>query len=309
MLMEEKLISTLDKISRLCIQNADFDRELRKRLGMVPFANALSLDDERIDQIYEYCIEKVVRKQAKEFYSDFPISSIIDVLIEDFCRMEAFRRKDNFGDFCLSLYQQIECMTNSICTNSDLSTITERMWGYPAYIKTGPGITPALEVRSEGSYSVASCVFPGTNKKTGLPYAVEKSKSSLQTLYANDKIRCIVYFLGYKAAMKSSDYDSYQEFTSLLSDLYQCRNMNHRGNELTSWEKGNLDKILPYKSVYYLKFLGALTLYVEQIKEGWSNIPILKNYVQSLTSKEVKAQGPKVLGKIELPQNNKKHVK
>lgn len=254
MLMDEKLTSTLDKILRLCNQNAEFDKELRKKLGMVSSPNALSLDDERIDQIYEYCIEKVVRKQAQDFYSEFPISSIRDILVSDFCRMETFRRKDNFGDFCLSLYQQIECMTNSICTNSDLSVIAERMWGHPAYIKTGPGITPTLDVRSDGDYTIAACVFPGANKKTGLPNAVEKSKSALQSLYANDKIRCVVYFLGYKAAMKNSDYDSYKEFTSLLSELYQCRNMNHRGNEQTTWEKETLDKILPNKAVYYLKF-------------------------------------------------------
>ena len=148
MLMEEKLINTLDKITRLCSQNQEFDRELRKKLGMASSASALSLDDERIDQIYEYCIEKIVRKQAKEFYSDFPISSIRDILVEDFCRMEAFRRKDNFGDFCLSLYQQIECMTNSLCTNSDFNTIAKSMWELPAYIKTGQGITPSVEVRA-----------------------------------------------------------------------------------------------------------------------------------------------------------------
>ena len=30
MLMDEKLISTLDKILRLCNQNAEFDKELRR---------------------------------------------------------------------------------------------------------------------------------------------------------------------------------------------------------------------------------------------------------------------------------------
>lgn len=307
--MDGKLISTLDKISRLCSQNAEFDKELRKRFGITSSANALTVDDERIDQIYEYCIEKVVRKQAQEFYSDFPIPSLRSILIEDFCRMEAFRRKNNFGDFCLSLYQQIECMTNSLCTNPDLNIIAERMWGYPAYIKTGEGITPSLELRADSKVCVASFVFPGNNKKTGLPYAVEKSKSSLQSLYANDKIRCVVYFLGYKAAMKSSDFESYKEFNSLLSDLYQCRNMNHRGNVLTSREKDTVDKILPYKAVYYLKFLGALTQYVEQIKRGWSYLPVLKNYVQTLPPRDVKVTGPKIIGKIELLQDNKKRIK
>lgn len=194
MLMDEKLISTLGKILRLCNQNAEFDKELRKRLDMASSANALSLDVERMDQIYEYCIEKVVRKQAQEFYSAFPISSIRDILVEDFCRMETFRRKDNFGDFCLSLYQQIECMTNSICSNSDLSVIAERMWEHPAYVKTGKGITPTLEVRSEGHYTVAKFVSPWTKEKTSMPNAAAKSRSALQSLCAKDKMRSL--FLG-----------------------------------------------------------------------------------------------------------------
>ena len=91
-----------------------------------------------------------------------------------------------------------------------------------------------------------------------MPDAAAKSRSALQSLYAKDKIRCVVYFLGYKAAMTPNDYKSYKEITSLLSDLYQCRNMNHRGNDSTIWQKETLDRILPNKAVYYLKFLGTL---------------------------------------------------
>lgn len=54
MLMDEKLISTLGKILRLCNQNAEFDKELRKRLDMASSANALSLDVERIQKIEKY---------------------------------------------------------------------------------------------------------------------------------------------------------------------------------------------------------------------------------------------------------------
>lgn len=90
--MDEKIRSTLDKIFQLTQQNTEFDVELRKRLN-VASANSAILDDERIEQIYEYCIEKIIRKQAKEFYADFPIKSIIPILEEDFIRMESFRRK------------------------------------------------------------------------------------------------------------------------------------------------------------------------------------------------------------------------
>lgn len=138
-------------------------------------------------------------------------------------------------------------MTNSICSNSDLSVIAERMWEYPAYVKTGKGITPTLEVRSEGHYTVAKFVSPWTKEKTRMPNAAAKSRSALQSLCAKDKIRCVVYFLGYKAAMTPNNYNSYKEFTSLLLDLYQCRNMNHRGNDSTYGKKRHLTGFCPIR--------------------------------------------------------------
>lgn len=261
--MDDKLMSTIDKITRLTQQNAEFDMELRKRLN-VASANSVLSDDERINEIYEYCIEKIIRQQAIEFYTDFPLQSIKDILIGDFIRMESFRRKDNFGDFCLSLYQQIECMTNRLCEKKELSDITEKMWGHPAYLKIEKGKELSIYSRN-GDYTIASLLFPGNNKQSGNTNAFEKSRISLQTQYAIDKIRTIVYFLGYKAMMKSSDYDSFIEITSLLNDIYQCRNMNHRGNSQNQWEKETFARIVPLKSLYYFKFLGVLAQYVEYI--------------------------------------------
>ena len=85
--MEDKLQSTIEKIVQLSKQNTEFNLGLRKRLDMSS-ANCVPIDDDRIDQIYEYCIEKVVRQQAQEFYKDFPIKEIITGLVDDFCRME-----------------------------------------------------------------------------------------------------------------------------------------------------------------------------------------------------------------------------
>lgn len=298
--MDDKLTSTIDKITRLTQQNAEFDMELRKQLN-VASANSVLSEDERINQIYEYCIEEIIRKQANEFYTDFPLQSIKDTLIGDFIRMESFRRKDNFGDFCLSLYQQIECITNKLCEKKDLSDITEKMWGQPAYLKIEKDKEPSIYSRS-GDYTIASLLFGKTN-------AFEKSRKSLQAQYAIDKIRTIVYFLGYKAKMKNSDFDSFLEITSLLNDIYQCRNMNHRGNTQNQWEKDTYDKIIPLKSLYYFKFLGVLAQYVEYIKEGWGYIPELKKYSDSIEKQKISAPQPKVFGKIELKDDGRKRFK
>ena len=300
-------MSTIDKIARLTQQNTEFDMELRKRLN-VASANSVLSDDERINDIYEYCIEDIIKKQATEFYADFPLQTIKDRLIGDYIRMESFRRKDNFEDFCLSLYQQIECMTNKLCENKDLSDITEIMWGHPAYLKIEKGKDTSIYNRGD-DYTIASLLFPGNNKQSGNTNAFVKSRISLQTQYAMDKIRTIVYFLGYKAMMKSGDYDSFVEITSLLNDIYQCRNMNHRGNSQNQWEKETFDRIFPLKSLYYFKFLGVLAQYVEYIKEGWGYIPELKKYSESIEKQNISAPQPKVLGKIELKDDGRKHFK
>jgi hypothetical protein len=275
--MEEKLKSTIDKIIRLANQNAEFGKELRKRLRMAS-SSIINTTDGKIDDIYEYCIEKVVRRQAEEFYADFPLSSISHILVKDFCRMESFRRKDNFGDFCLSLYQQIECITNKLCESPTLATIVEKMIGCPAYVKY---TEPTIENRI-GNYTIASLLFPGQNKDTGYKYSVEKSNIELKSQYAKDKIRIIVYFLGYQCVMKNSDYENFKEFTSVLSDIYFCRNTNHRGNASTLWEQETLNRIISHKGIYYLKFLGTLTEYVDCVKKGWAKINEILTYAETL---------------------------
>lgn len=118
--MEDNKKAAIEKIYLLTKQDVEFNEELRKKLGIASSASSALIDDERLNQIYEYCIEKIIRKQAEDFYKDFPITSIVSTLIDDYVRMESFRRKDNFGDFCLALYQQIENITNKICESSVL---------------------------------------------------------------------------------------------------------------------------------------------------------------------------------------------
>lgn len=303
--MESNEKEAIEKIYQFSQQNPEFDMELRKRLKIAS-ANSVISEDERINQIYEYCIEKIIRQQAKEFYLDFPLKSIVSILEEDFVRMELFHRKDNFGDFCLSLYQQIECITNKLCENSTLTEITEKMWGDSAYVKVEKDKDITIDNRA-GEYNIASLIFTGQNRKTGLPYFLEKSKVTLQNQYASDKIRIIVYFLGYKAMMKSSDFESYKEITSLLKDLYQCRNMNHRGNTLQPWEQDTIDRVMPLKSFYYFKFLGVLAQYIEFVKNGIPFVPTIKQYCDTFTAKKVPTTRP--IGKIELKDDGKKRIR
>ncbi|EIM74590.1 hypothetical protein A3SI_15443 [Nitritalea halalkaliphila LW7] len=61
-----------------------------------------------IQHIHEYCVEQKIDAQARAFYAKFPITQIREQLIEDYKKMEHERRRDDFNNFCLCMYQQIE---------------------------------------------------------------------------------------------------------------------------------------------------------------------------------------------------------
>ena len=71
--MEDNKKAAIEKIYLLTKQDAEFNEELRKKLGITSVANSAIIENERWNQIYEYCIEEIIRKQAEEFYKDFPI--------------------------------------------------------------------------------------------------------------------------------------------------------------------------------------------------------------------------------------------
>lgn len=265
--------------------------------------------DDKINHIYEYCIERIIGKQACEFYADFPMREIVSSLRNDFVRMEKFRRNDNFTDFCLAVYQQIECMTNAICKNSTLSNAVDRLWSCAAYVKhwdeKSQTSIKTLDIanRSSGDYCIAKLVLVSTTTES----YIEKSKRSLQSQYAMDKIRIVLYYLGYHAMMKSTDYDTYTEIANTLYALYQCRNLNHRGNQPLESAKEILDNVLAHKSYYYFKFMGILAQYVNFIKDGMAYLPMLNDFAQKYECKPLRQQ-LKVVGKIELdPRDTSRH--
>lgn len=96
----QKLLEFLDKSILHEQDNKWFVEKLRSKL--------LSSPDGRIDRIYEYCIEDIIRKQAEEFYVDFVLADIKDTLVKDFIRMEHWRRRNNLDEFGLAVFQQIE---------------------------------------------------------------------------------------------------------------------------------------------------------------------------------------------------------
>ena len=85
--MDEKKKSALDRILLLTQQDAEFNNELRKRLGMDSAAISHITDTEKIEHIYELCVEEILRQQAENFYEQFQSFSDKYLLIDDYVNM------------------------------------------------------------------------------------------------------------------------------------------------------------------------------------------------------------------------------
>ena len=91
----------------------------------------------KIEDIYEYCIKKIIEQQAKQFYSNFKIDELKLELIEDFIKMEQFKREDRFEEFCVSMHQQIENITLYLFEKFKLEKIIEELQDVPSLLKYG----------------------------------------------------------------------------------------------------------------------------------------------------------------------------
>ena len=277
--MDDKLKQVLHKVELLCEQNPEFAAALREKFG----ANAelIESSNDKLDEMYEYCIERVVKKQAEEYYTSFPIEEIRNQLIQDYCRMERFRRQDNFGDFCLAAYQQVEGICKALATNEQVVQFIDRLWKYPAFVKIGEKdengkfvYYKELDItKREGEITIEEMLLRNKAKMT-------KPLTSLTAYYL---IRTLIYFIGYQTALKKSEKRIFDDFCNAIgNNLYLGRNLNHRGAQFEDWQQTIIDNMLQDKSAYYFKFLGDLVHFVEIMKEGIHNLPLLEKKINEL---------------------------
>ena len=298
----EAIIKTIDKIVQLSKQpgNEWLFKEFIKH-----YSSEETISNNKLGEIYEYCIEKVIKGQAKDFYKDMPLKDVVSQLESDFVKMERAKRRNDFDEFAMAVYQQIERITNSVCSNQKLNESVSRLIGHPAYVRSvqqgdGTWSNPTISDRNTtSSYQIAKLLFGKS--------APEKSLSNLSAQWAVDKIYCILYFLCYQAKLKSQEYNQFIEYKNIYNAIYQFRNLNHRGSVLKDEQKEIIDKIRPQQGVYYFKFMQALLFYVEGVAKGLSNLDELYNYAQS--QKKINVTALNVLGKIELSEKDKKRIK
>lgn len=202
-----------------------------------------------IQNIHEYCVEQKIEKQAKAFYASFPITQIKDQLIQDYRKMEHERRRDDFENFCLCMYQQIENISNFLFEkkiesvwNAEKNQIAVKSFFDRDQRKYLPP--------KSGGTSLEKLVFQGTDTSKW---------------YTNRKFRSVLYFYYFKKNVTRDDYQ-FNSIYFIHEEIYQMRNQNHRGSTLTPYQQKTLNKIMGKESRYYFKFYGFLQDFVNQIE-------------------------------------------
>ncbi len=207
-----------------------------------------------IQNIHEYCVEQKIDKQAAEFYSNFPIEDIRPKLIQDYKKMEHERRRDDFENFCLCMYQQIENITNFLYENN-----VREIWNTERN---------NIAIKSKYDREQENYVFP---EEGGV--ILEKlifGETNPNCWYANRKFRAVLFFYYFNKEIIKDDY-FFNSIYYTHEEIYQMRNQNHRGGNVRPYSQNIINRISGNESKYYFKFYGFLQDFVLKIESAMGN--------------------------------------
>lgn len=248
-LSEDDLKKLLPYVLRIASEpsNLWFKEQLSKELF------SKHLEHPQIDEIYEYCIHKVIEDQAKKFYEDFKLSSAKTQLVRDFIRAEKFKRANEFGDFSLAVHQQIEMVVNKLIEYyiSDLEEIMKNL-------------DVICYKSKQQNHSLRDLIFfpkkEGESEEKKLNDIDKILRKPLIEWAYNYKIRLILYYFYYDQKIYSS-YDFHKNYSMAYNSIYQARNLNHRGGIINDKQKRAIE--MAHRNYY--KYLGFLEDFLEVV--------------------------------------------
>lgn len=246
-------LNGLIKVIKTILKNEKNNWFLDKLLSEVKDVSyELNLSENNtLNQIQEYCIEDNIKKLAHEFYKDFKIIAIKDQLIKDFIKMEHERRRNDFENFSLCVYQQIENIVNFLFDN-----FVEKIW-------------------SKKKDNNAIFKWDKINQKYVKSDYVKKVNELIlgqyDKWYASSKTKSVLYFFYFNEVVTNTK-DFYQKSKD-IDEVYQIRNKNHRGEKLNNeYVENVLTSISKNESIYYLKFYGILADFVYNINKSLNKL-------------------------------------
>ena len=254
--------------------NDDFVAGLRALL----MVGSDPIEKERLEQIYEYCIERNLRQQAEGYYASFPIKELVPELVDTYVLMESFKRKNDFLNFGAQLFKQIEGIANHICKIKEYKEIFTEMYNSPSLVEYQKGTLPKISSpRNKGSDHIGKLIF-GDFEKT--PDGKDKSKIEPKNQYIQDRIKIALYFAGYASCMYYST--EFNKIAFEVSKLYLVRcEADHSGNARTPAQEKIFQDVINNVGKYYVDFICLLNQFVEKITNGFQQKDALYEFVQS----------------------------
>ena len=251
----EKLLKLITEISKIP-GNEWFNTRLLILLG----SDSKGLGNSSLDEIYEFCIEMIIKDQASNFYKGFKIDSIKENLIRDFIRMERFRRKDSFEDFCLAGFQQVEAIVNFFICEPSFSLKFNSFKDLPSISKLN---IETKKFYRGGNQKVQNLIFMNND----ISKINEFLKKEPIDWFFNHRLRAVLYFSYFNGELKfsSNEFDAIYE---IGNQLYIIRNTNHRGGNSSDYQERIKVDIMSNYNRYYFKFLGFLEDFVFKINNN-----------------------------------------
>ncbi len=247
-----KLLDFIIEISSTPTNNW-FRKELVNRL--VSLTSSKSGYSPEISEIHEYCIKKILQDQAIMFYKDFNLQNINNQLCIDYVRMEQYRREDNFEEFSMAMFQQIELIVNTLSNNSIESYVRDNWNKYLlSWIDKNTG--------SQKGKLLWQFIF---NYKLSEAELLNKINKPIIEWDFNEKYKSVLVYYYFNKTI--SNYKEFDFISNNIYELYQVRNLNHRGGKKTPRQIEITEKISASKSKYYFKFLGLFEDFVTKVNE------------------------------------------
>lgn len=208
-----------------------------------------------ITDIHEYCIKQILNDQAKMFYKDFKLFDINESLCFDYVRMEQFRREDKFEEFCMAIFQQIEQIVNTL-SNITLEIYVRENWNtYLCSWNDKNGI-------QQGKQLWKFIFYFNLNEED----LIRKLNRPISDWEFNEKYKACLSFYYFNRNVKN--YKDFDYISNLLYEIYQMRNLNHRGGKKSPKQIEITNKVSDSKSKYYFKFLGIFEDFVSKVNQS-----------------------------------------
>ena len=279
---EKEYLTKLAAFVKACyeeLNDEDFAAELK---AIVMDDIKEDIQNGKIDEIYEFCVHKNLLQQANNVYSSFPIQSIKSQLVSKYIKMERARRENDFDDFGLRVYQQIELIVNTIAGDEEVEYVVEKMIRAP-YMTRSDRMDDRVSSRTDGSESMNIGNFVLIHSDKANVSKSQKMNIPLHEQYATDKVRLVVFFICFKGMIRSGkiinpdsrrqeyykDYDEWIRYTQICSNIYTVRNRVHSGKEPSDYEVDRYEELTKNPEQTYLSFLSFLYFLIQGVNNGY----------------------------------------